>query len=68
MEDQYFLNKTHCPRCGGSLNKRIPRNDTHLVTHKKNTIRYWCPCGYYRDEVDIYNHDQIKIISSRSSA
>ena len=50
MADQYFLNTEHCPKCGGPLHKRIPTKDKHLVVHKEETIRYWCPCGYYRDE------------------
>lgn len=49
--DQYFLNNDHCPKCHGPLNKRFPKQDEHLMVDKEKTIRLWCPCGYYRDEI-----------------
>lgn len=50
--EQVFLDKLHCPNCQGPLYKRFPKEDRHLVVNKETTVRYWCPCGYYRDEIE----------------
>jgi hypothetical protein len=46
-----FMDNHHCPKCGGPLHQRIPKDDQHLIVHKENVIRFWCPCGYYKDEI-----------------
>jgi len=46
-----FMDNKHCPRCGGPLKERKPTNDKYLIVGKEQTIRYRCPCGYYRDEI-----------------
>lgn len=46
-----FLNNDHCPKCRGPLHQKKPSNDNYLIVEKESVIRFWCPCGYYRDEV-----------------
>ena len=53
MEEQVFFDNKHCPKCRGPLNKRIPSRDVHIVLQKDKVVRYWCPCGYYRDEKNV---------------
>jgi hypothetical protein len=55
MIENIFMDVKHCPQCGGVLRQKRPYDDIHLIIKKNATVRLWCPCGYYRDEVDIYN-------------
>ena len=60
-----FMDNFHCPKCGGPIQKRKPSNDTHLIVKKEKTIRLWCPCGYYRDEII---EEEVKVLDNFSSS
>jgi len=51
MIENIFLDNEHCPKCQGPLFQRKPKKDKHITVEKEDTIRFWCRCGYYKDEV-----------------
>lgn len=57
--DDIVKEEYYCPRCGSLLKEKLPTNDKYLIVNKEHTLRLFCPCGYYRDEIikDIYIHD-----------
>jgi hypothetical protein len=50
MEDDIVPEEFWCPRCGGILKEKRPK-DKRLVRNEEITVRIFCPCGYYRDEI-----------------
>jgi transcription initiation factor IIE alpha subunit len=50
MTDDVVLQDFNCPRCGAKLKEKRPQ-DSRLVRHQNKTVRLFCPCGYYRDEL-----------------
>lgn len=51
MEDDILKKEFRCLRCGGILKEKRPLNDKFLFKDINRTIRLFCPCGYYRDEI-----------------
>lgn len=50
MKDDIIKKEFFCPRCDSKLMEKIPK-DKFIVNKKEFTVRLYCPCGYYRDEI-----------------
>lgn len=51
MEDEVLKQDYNCPRCGSKLQEKRPKKDKFIILNKNLTVRFFCPCGYYRDEI-----------------
>ena len=39
-----------CPHCQSLLNEKRPK-DKFVIRNKERTVRLFCVCGYYRDDI-----------------
>jgi C4-type Zn-finger protein len=49
-KDDIIKEEFKCPRCGETLKEKFPK-DKFIVRRKLLTLRLFCSCGYYRDEI-----------------
>ena len=51
-----------CPLCGSLLWEKRPK-DKYIILNKELTVRLYCRCGYYRDDIvkpeDFNNKDNV---------
>jgi C4-type Zn-finger protein len=57
--DDVLKEDYECPKCGNKMFEKRPK-DKYVVRNKELTVRLYCVCGYYRD--DVVNQNDFKDI------
>lgn len=50
-KDDVVKMEYRCPLCGSILKEKRPKKDKYLIVNKQNIVRFFCVCGYYRDDI-----------------